>query len=83
MEPPICLNCGRKKVTRPRGLCWRCFYSPGVKEQFPLRSKVGVAGSAPKRTPEPTTARPGTEAKLRVLIGRAERGETLYHPDDY
>lgn len=34
------------------------------------------------RWPEPTDAPPGTEAKIEVLRGRAERGEILYHPDD-
>lgn len=25
-----CLNCGSRKPNRPRGLCWRCYYTPGV-----------------------------------------------------
>lgn len=31
---------------------------------------------------EATRARPGTEEKILVLQGRAERGEQLYHPND-
>jgi len=35
------------------------------------------------RLPEhPTTALPGTEAKLVVMEARAERGESLFHPRD-
>lgn len=29
-----------------------------------------------------TTARPGSPEKVAVLIGRLERGEPLFHPDD-
>jgi len=31
---------------------------------------------------EPTSARPGTPEKLRVMAERAERGEALFHPRD-
>lgn len=36
----------------------------------------------PAKLPKPTRTIPGTEARLRVLIERAERGEQLSHPDD-
>ena len=35
----ICRNCSKARVTRPRGLCWSCYYTPGVKERFPSTSK--------------------------------------------
>jgi hypothetical protein len=31
---------------------------------------------------EPTTAAPGSEAKVQVLMERASRRETLFHPND-
>ena len=34
------------------------------------------------REPKPTHAAPGTEEKLRVLMGRCARGEELWHPKD-
>ncbi len=37
----ICRHCHKNKVVRPRGLCCRCFYTPGVKEQYPITSKFG------------------------------------------
>ena len=58
---PICKHCQKSKVNRPRGLCWSCYYTPGVKELFPSTSKYarrGVGnftGNAPL-SPEPTTA---------------------------
>ena len=35
----VCRHCSKCKVNRPRGLCWSCYYTPGVKEQFPSTSK--------------------------------------------
>jgi hypothetical protein len=36
----------------------------------------------PLHIPEPTTARPGSEEKIRVFQERLAKGEDLYHPDD-
>jgi hypothetical protein len=36
----------------------------------------------PLIVPEPTDARPGSEAKVRVLQARLEAGEDLYHEED-
>lgn len=50
----VCRHCRRCAVNRPRGLCWTCYYTPGVKEQYPFTSRF-----APKSTAddyhEPTT----------------------------
>jgi len=32
--------------------------------------------------PEPTTARPGTAAKIAALADRLQDGQDLWHPDD-
>lgn len=86
-RPTACRNCGRAKVSRPRGLCWVCYYTPGAKERFASVSKYarrGVPTRKGRRPPAtPTDATPGTEAKLLVLIGRAERGERLWHDRDH
>jgi hypothetical protein len=37
------------------------------------------SGAVPQ---QPTTAAPGSEAKVRVMIERASRREALFHPDD-
>lgn len=83
---PICKHCSKAKVNRPRGLCWGCYYTPGVKDLYPSTSKYarrGVGngnGNAP--LPEPTTAVPGTPEKMAVLELRAKLRQALWHPLD-
>jgi hypothetical protein len=84
---PICRHCTKSKVNRPRGLCWSCYYTPGVKELYPSTSKYarrGVGnftGSAPLPA-APTTAAPGTPEKLAVLEQRAKMKQAIFHPAD-
>lgn len=83
---PVCKHCQKAKVNRPRGLCWSCYYTDGVKDQYPSTSKYarrGVGnftGNAP--LPEPTTAAPGTPEKMAVLELRAKLKQALWHPHD-
>jgi hypothetical protein len=80
----LCQHCDRNPVTRSRGLCWSCFYSPGVRERYPptLHTRHGL-GRARKRLPcEPTDALPGSPEKIRVLMERAARGQELFHEED-
>jgi hypothetical protein len=83
----ICRHCNRVPVNRPRGLCWSCYYTPGVRDLYPSTSKFarrGVAnfcGAAPM-APKPTEALPGTPEKVLVLEERARRGLALWHPGD-
>ncbi len=83
----ICRHCGRSKVNRPRGLCWSCYYRPGVRDQHPSTSKFarrGVSnfcGNAPL-APFGTSALPGSPEKLAVLTERARLKQALFHPDD-
>jgi hypothetical protein len=84
---PLCRHCHKTPSNRPRGLCWTCYYTPGVRELFPSTSKFArrglgnFCGSAP--LPEfPTQAMPGSDAKVLVLIERARRRQALFHPDD-
>ena len=82
----ICRHCQKCKVNRPRGLCWSCYYTDGVKELYPSTSKYarrGVGnfnGNAP--LPEPTSAAPGTPEKMAVLEMRAKLKQALWHPLD-
>lgn len=83
-----CVHCLTSPVSRPRGLCWRCYYRPGVKENYPTRilrrwQPKLIVGSHEHASPgEPTGALPGSEAKILVMIDRAERGESIFHPLD-
>ncbi|CAN5517567.1 hypothetical protein BH11PLA2_BH11PLA2_09510 [soil metagenome] len=82
-----CRHCGRAKVNRPRGLCWSCYYTVGVKERYPSTSKfanrgIGNVFRNAVLPPIPTTAAPGTPEKMAVLEMRARMGQALWHPLD-
>jgi hypothetical protein len=92
-----CRHCGYPNVNRPKGLCWSCYYTPGIRELYPssgpvVRGQDSVAGDYSRRgaglknalgkEPAPTRARPGTPEKMAVLQGRVERQEFLFHQAD-
>lgn len=84
---PPCRSCGRP-ANRPRQLCYRCFYTPGLRDLYPSISKFAVQGlglgfSLSPLPDEPTRARPGSEEKIRVLTERAARRQSLFHPRDW
>jgi hypothetical protein len=91
-ERQMCRHCGAEVVTRPRGLGWKCFYTPGVKENYPpvFRTRTGSTYDMPEihdfygdtPLPERTDTLPGTEERLRVFEERAPRRLALFHPDD-
>jgi hypothetical protein len=83
----LCRHCNRVPSNRPRGLCWSCYYKPGVRELYPSTSKFARRGVADHvgRVPlpdEPTDAPPGSEAKVLILMERARKRQGLWHPDD-
>ena len=83
----ICRHCGQCRINRPRGLCWSCYYTPGVRELYPSTSKHAYRGlgaglwSVPLPS-VPTTVAPGTPEKLAVLAARARAGQAMFHPAD-
>lgn len=83
----ICRHCSKSRINRPRGLCWNCYYAPGVREQYPSTSKYArrgfgnIAGGLPLPA-APTTAAPGTPEKLAVLEQRARSNQAIFHPAD-
>ena len=83
----ICRHCHRVHSTRPRGLCWTCYYTPGVRDRFPSTSKFARRGVADfsglsALSAAPTSARPGTPEKVAILEERASLGLSLWHPYD-
>src|SRR5688572_15172535 len=82
----LCRHCQKVKSNRPRGLCWSCYYSPGVRDQYPSTSKFARRGvkdfNGRTKLGEPTSALPGSEEKVRVLMERARLGLSLFHPLD-
>jgi hypothetical protein len=85
-ERRMCRHCGAEVACRPRGLGWKCFYTPGVKDLYPPTSKYARRGTrnfyGPAPLPERTDTLPGTKERLKVFEDRAARGLALFHPDD-
>jgi hypothetical protein len=83
----VCRHCHQGKVNRPRGLCWTCYYRPGIREQYPSTSKFARRGvgnfiSVVPMPTRPTAALPGSAEKLAVLEERARLNQALWHPED-
>jgi len=83
----MCRHCNKAKVNRPRGLCWSCYYAPGVRDLYPSTSKFarrGVGGGNFLIVPPPTStpARPGSPEKVAILEERARMRVSLWHPAD-
>ena len=83
----LCRHCQRVRSCRPRGLCWCCYYKPGVREQYPTHLKFSKRGEgnfyrdAPLHE-FPTSALPGSDEKIAVLAERVRLKQCLWHPDD-
>jgi hypothetical protein len=83
----LCRHCQHAVISRPRQLCWSCYYAPGVRDRYPSTSKFGrrgvgnFFGKAPL-PPFPTTARPGSPEKVALLEQRAQQRQQLFHPHD-
>jgi hypothetical protein len=78
-----CRGCGQfRSISRPRGLCWSCYYSADVRSRFPPRAPLGIGVRGTKLPEQPTSALPGSPEKVQVLCERCERGEILWHPLD-
>ncbi len=83
----LCRHCQRVRSNRPRGLCWSCYYTPGVREKYPSTSKYARRGVSDfngrsATAARPTTAAPGSAEKVAVLEERARLGLSLWHPLD-
>jgi hypothetical protein len=83
----LCRHCQKVRSNRPRGLCWSCYYKPGVRELYPSTSKFARRGVSDftgqsALAARPTNALPGTPEKIAVLIERARLGLALWHPLD-
>ncbi len=83
----MCRHCQKVRANRPRGLCWSCYYKPGVREQYPSTSKFARRGVSDFNgraalAAAPTSAPPGSPEKVAVLEERARLGLSLWHPLD-
>jgi hypothetical protein len=83
----LCRHCHRVRMNRPRGLCWSCYYTPGVRDQYPSTSKfarrgIGDFNGKVLLPAEPTPAPPGSPEKVAILEQRARQRQGLWHPLD-
>jgi hypothetical protein len=83
----MCRHCRRSRANRPRGLCWGCYYAPGLRDRYPSTSKfarrgVGVGSDPARPATAPTRALPGTPEKIAILEQRARSHQDLWHPLD-
>ena len=82
-----CRACNRLRKLYSRGLCYSCYYEPGIREQYPPTHKNAQEGYGVRRgyrpiPDSPTSALPGTPEKVSVLEERARREQKLWHPQD-
>lgn len=83
----FCRHCRRARASRPRRLCWNCFYDPKTRRLYPKTSKFARLGAGLGTTPVtpppyPTTAPPGSPEKIAIMQQRAEARQELFHPKD-
>lgn len=83
-----CEHCKVGARSRPRGLCWTCYYDDAIREQYTSRRNqfCGMDRESLVKTPPvdpvPTHHLPGTAEKFQVLIARASAGYQLFNPAD-
>jgi hypothetical protein len=83
-ETEKCRHCLTGRVTKYWGLCWTCYYTPGVRKLYG-EQKVGLGITPMSRSLplSPTSAPPGSEEKILVLSQRAQEESLLWHPEDF
>lgn len=79
-----CRECRRSSDWQRRGLCVVCYSQSSIRERYPRATEHGRGLGRRRGLPatDPTTAAPGSSAKIEVMIGRLERGEELFHSND-
>ncbi len=82
----MCQHCGKAKVTRPRGLCWSHYYTPGIRDLYEptacASNRRGDGFHESNAAVMPTPAPPGSKAKMVAMRRRLMAGASLHHPDD-
>lgn len=80
---PVCRHCRRFRTHRPRGLCYKCFYTPAVRDLYPpVVAGVPPAGRNRRPPAAPCPHPPGSPEKVAVMAARLAAGEHIHHPLD-
>ena len=84
-----CQHCGHHVVNRPRGLCFRCYCTPGVREEYRkeivpkyFRRGLGIGNHQRPLPSQPVSAQPGSLEKVAAMAERAQADVELFHPED-
>jgi hypothetical protein len=80
-KPTKCRHCGERSISRPRGLCWACFYLPDVRALYPAAVKIGDDADCivPPLPELPTLTEPGTADRVEVYRQRVAAGRRIFH----
>ena len=76
----ICLHCGAGRKSSRAGLCLPCFRVKEIRERYQAQHVWDLR--PPTQLPSPTDTYPGSEARIRVLEDRLDKGLILFHPGD-
>ncbi len=79
-----CRHCQKKRVNRPLGLCWSCYYTPGVRVQYGGQASLEKRDDySQSKTPRQTlSSLPGSTERIRALRERVLRGEATWRKGD-
>lgn len=84
-----CRHCQREGNNYGSGLCWTCYYTPGIRKKYPRDFNRYAAkeenqdingGYSPPCCQ--TSTLPGTDDKIEVLAERLKQQVSLWHPHD-
>ncbi len=83
----LCRHCQQRQVVRPRGLCFNCYYAPGVRDLYPSTSKFARRGyggnvNSDAKPITPTQAVPGSPEKIAAMQERAKMNVSVFHVHD-
>lgn len=77
-----CVHCQQKHANRPRGLCWTCYYSDGVRDEHEKAFEAFVDEVVPSAPTLPIIFPRLSDEWYEAMYGRVVRRETLWHPGD-
>jgi len=81
----ICRHCKKKRLLKSRWLCWTCYNTCAIRNQYNAWYKPEPeleVDNTELPLPEPTIALPGTKAKVETLCARSQLGQELWHAGD-
>jgi len=82
-----CVHCNNStgiNIVR-RGLCWRCYRSPAIRQMHEAKIRRGPCSDnhEPPMPAEPIRGEVSQAERAEILAGRVARGEGLWHPADW